>query len=251
MDNKTARITAILENYKKQLEEKGYTVVYVALYGSQNYNVDDEKSDIDAKAIVLPTLSQIIHREAVSAVMETEYGAIDYKDIITFNDVVRKGNFSYIEAVQSKYRIGDLDTIDKLFGNIPVNLKSILGGMLEKRKALTHEYPSKVEEFKQFNCDPKQYHHIVRLAHLLAYNINHNENKAYLEYSEEDKTDMIRLKRQLVGTLEETKAAADTLIDMTRDILNIHRPDYKYEPYDNIKAVDDYVEEKIREQLQK
>ena len=111
MEEKRERILRVLNYYKQLLEQKGYKVIYVALYGSQNYNVDDEKSDIDAKAIVLPTLSDIIHRKPVSAVLETEYGAIDYKDIITFNDVIKKGNFSYIEAIQSFYRIGDLETI--------------------------------------------------------------------------------------------------------------------------------------------
>ena len=148
MENKTKKILETLNYYKQLLEQKRYKVIYVALYGSQNYNVDDEKSDIDAKAIVLPTLADIIHRRPVSATIETEYGTIDYKDIITFNDIVRKGNFSYIEAVQSTYRIGDIETIDRLFGNIKVNLKSLIGGMQEKRKALTHEYPSKTLEFE-------------------------------------------------------------------------------------------------------
>ena len=36
-----------LREYKKILEEKGFNVIYIGLYGSQNYNVDDEQSDID------------------------------------------------------------------------------------------------------------------------------------------------------------------------------------------------------------
>ena len=244
-------IIDILNHYKKILELQGYTVLYVALYGSQNYNVDDGQSDIDAKAIVLPTLSQIIHRQPVSAVIETEFGAIDYKDIITFNDVVRKGNFSYIEAVQSQYRIGDIETIDRLFGNIPVNLKSIIGGMLEKRKALTHEYPSKTKEFEQFNCDPKQFHHIIRLSHILLSNLENKTNNSYLIYDKNSREFMIKIKRQLIYSLEDTKKEADAVIEACREALNKVYPDYKYEPYDNTKAVDDYVEEQLRIQLQK
>ena len=248
---KEDNIKDILNHYKKVLEMQGYTVIYVALYGSQNYNVDDGQSDIDAKAIVLPTLSQIIHRQPVSAVLETEYGAVDYKDIITFNDVIRKGNFSYIEAIQSQYRIGDIETIDRLFGNIPVNLKSIVGGMLEKRKALTHKYPSKVKEFEQFNCDPKQYHHIVRLADILMYNLEHKTNLSYLTYDDEDRQLMIDIKRRLIQSLEATEAAADAYIEAARCALNAVYPNYKYEPYDNTEAVDNYIEEQLRIQLQK
>lgn len=248
---KENNIYDILKHYKKMLEDKGYTVIYVALYGSQNYNVDDGQSDIDAKAIVLPTLSQIIHRKSVSAVLETEYGAVDYKDIITFNDVIRKGNFSYIEAIQSQYRIGDIETIDRLFGNVQVNLKSIIGGMLEKRKALTHEYPSKIKEFEQFNCDPKQFHHIIRLSHLLMSNLKNNTNNSYLIYDETGRDFMIKIKRQLIYSLEETKKEADIVIEASREALSKAYPEYKYEPYDNTKAVDDYVEEQLRIQLQK
>lgn len=244
-------IIDILNHYKKTLELQGYTVLYVALYGSQNYNVDDEQSDIDAKAIVLPTLSQIIHRQPVSAVIETEFGAIDYKDIITFNDVVRKGNFSYIEAVQSQYRIGDIEIIDRLFGNIPVNLKSIIGGMLEKRKALTHEYPSKTKEFEQFNCDPKQFHHIIRLSHILLSNLENKANNSYLIYDKNSREFMIKIKRQLIYSLDDTKKEADAVIEACKEALNKVYPDYKYEPYNNTKAVDDYVEEQLRIQLQK
>lgn len=94
-----------LANYKKVLEERGYKVIYIGLYGSQNYNVDDELSDIDAKAIILPTLHDIIFRKVTSKVIECENGTIDVKDLITFYDVIKKGNFSYIESIDTEYSI--------------------------------------------------------------------------------------------------------------------------------------------------
>ena len=249
MENKTKKILETLNYYKQLLEQKGYKVIYVALYGSQNYNVDDEKSDIDAKAIVLPTLADIIHRRPISAIIETEYGAIDYKDIITFNDVVSKGNFSYIEAIQSTYRIGDIKTIDRLFGNIKVNLKSLIGGMQEKRKALTHEYPSKTLEFEQFNCDPKQFHHILRLADVLHENLSFNKNISYIRYNLKQKGFMISIKRKLIFSLEKTIIIADYLIETSKKALDTTYPNYKYQPVDNTEEIDKYVEEEIRKQL--
>lgn len=249
MEEKRERILRVLNYYKQLLEQKRYKVIYVALYGSQNYNVDDEKSDIDAKAIVLPTLADIIHRRPISAIIETEYGAIDYKDIITFNDIVRKGNFSYIEAIQSTYRIGDIETIDRLFGNIKVNLKSLIGGMQEKRKALTHEYPSKTLEFEQFNCDPKQFHHIWRLADVLHENLSFNKNVSYLRYNRKQKGFMISIKRKLIFSLEKTIIIADYLIETSKKALDTKYPNYKYQPVDNTEEIDKYVEEEIRKQL--
>lgn len=139
-----------LSSYKSILEEKGYNVIYIGLYGSQNYNVDDEFSDIDCKAIVLPSLHDIIFRKVTSKTIELENGAIDVKDLITFYDVIRKGNFSYIESIDTDYFIGD-KYIKELFRQIKPNLKSILGAMYEKRKALTHEYPSKHNEFEKWD----------------------------------------------------------------------------------------------------
>lgn len=96
-----------LSHYKEVLEGKGFIVLYIGLYGSQNYNVSDEFSDIDAKAIILPTLHDIMFRKVTSCTIECEQGNIDVKDLVTFYDVIRKGNFSYVEAIDTEYSIGD------------------------------------------------------------------------------------------------------------------------------------------------
>ena len=54
----------LLKTLEKNLPEK-YNYMYMGLYGSQNYNLDTEDSDIDAKAIVVPSLGDLINSEAV------------------------------------------------------------------------------------------------------------------------------------------------------------------------------------------
>lgn len=49
-----------VEKHYNMLVELDYNVVGVFLYGSQNYELDYEKSDVDTKAIVLPTLEDIV-----------------------------------------------------------------------------------------------------------------------------------------------------------------------------------------------
>ena len=49
-----------IQKHYDKLVELGYNVVGVFLYGSQNYELDYEGSDIDSKAIVLPTLNDIV-----------------------------------------------------------------------------------------------------------------------------------------------------------------------------------------------
>lgn len=243
-------IFVTLSNYKQKLEEQGYKVIYIGLYGSQNYNVDDGLSDIDAKAIVLPTLNDIIFRKVTSKVIKCENGSIDVKDLITFYDVIKKGNFSYIESIDTEYSIGD-KYIKNLFKQFRPNLKSMLGAMHEKRKALTHEYPSKHDEFEKWGFDPKQYHHIVRLLDLLEYNNKNNATKSYLIYDEVISQQMINLKRNnLDGENLYTKQEAENLADECIEKARIFIPEnYKYEAINIDEEINQYIENKIKLEL--
>jgi hypothetical protein len=232
-----------LREYKKILEEKGFNVIYIGLYGSQNYNVDDEQSDIDCKAIILPSLHDIIFRKVTSTTIELETGAIDVKDIITFYNVIRKGNFSYIEAIDTTYSIGD-KYIKELFRQIRPSLKSMLGAMYEKRKALTHEYPSKEFEFQKWGFDPKQYHHIIRLFDILSYINVTGKQISYLEYQGSARKFMIDEKRNKNNYMkEQVEQSSDHIIGIAKSFIP---KDYKYEPTDLSKDVSEYIENKLK-----
>ena len=232
-----------LREYKKILEEKGFNVIYIGLYGSQNYNVDDEQSDIDCKAIILPSLHDIIFRKVTSTTIELETGAIDVKDIITFYNVIRKGNFSYIEAIDTTYSIGD-KYIKELFRQIRPSLKSMLGAMYEKRKALTHEYPSKEFEFQKWGFDPKQYHHIIRLFDILSYINVTGKQISYLEYQGSARKFMIDEKRNKNNYMkEQVEPSSDHIIGIAKSFIP---KDYKYEPTDLSKDVSEYIENKLK-----
>lgn len=239
-----------LAKYKQQLEQQGYNVIYIGLYGSQNYSLHDEYSDIDCKAIVLPTLHDIIFRKATSKVVEMDNGAIDVKDLITFYDVIRKGNFSYIESIDTKYFIGD-KYIKELFMNIRPNLKSMLGAMHEKRKALTHEFPSKHVEFEKWGFDPKQLHHIIRLSQLLGHNVREGDTKSYIDYFDNLHWQqvLIDVKRNKTKLNVATAVSyADYYIEFAKTLIP---SDYVYIPCDYSKEISDYIEKHIKLELLK
>ena len=239
-------ILKTLNEYKTVLESKGYNVIYIGLYGSQNYNVDDELSDIDVKAIILPTLHDIIFRKVTSKVIECENGSIDVKDLITFYDVIKKGNFSYIECIDTEYWIGDR-YIKDLFKQFRPNLKSILGAMHEKRKALTHEYPSKKEEFEKWGFDPKQYHHIVRLYDLLAHIKDTNDYASFLKYVDNSRNFMIAEKRNKNNyDKRQVEFSSDFFIERAKKLIP---EDYKYIPINIDDKISDYIEVNLRKQL--
>lgn len=245
---KKQQIFKTLGQYKKVLEDKGYQVIYIGLYGSQNYNVDDEVSDIDCKAIIMPSLHDVIFRKTTSKVVEFENGEVDVKDLITFYEVIRKGNFSYIESIDTEYSIGD-KYIKELFKQIRPNMKSILGAMYEKRKALTHEYPSKHAEFEKWGFDPKQHHHIERLNDLLTINIGDNDNLSYLVYDGALKNFMIDIKRNKYNyTKEQVEECDDRIIEHAKQLIP---EDYKYEPIDLSNEVSAYLEKHLKTELTK
>lgn len=245
MNNK---IYKTLANYKNKLENMGYNVMYIGLYGSQNYNLDDDESDIDAKAIVLPSLHDIIFRKVTSVTVNIDDSQIDVKDVLTFYNVAKKGNFSYLEVINSPYFIGD-KTLREILGKIKPNLKTFLGAMKNKRKDLVHEYPSKKDEFNKWGFDPKQYHHINRLNDLLEYNYNNYLNNqklvSFLIYENGDR-------RKYLIDIKRNKYNYDldyVIKDSDKIILENEKripSDYKYQVLNLDEEIFKYIENNMR-----
>lgn len=107
-----------LAKQKKLLEEQGHKVAYICIYGSQNYGLDiqleEYQSDIDMKAIVVPTLDDLIkNSKPISTVVDTEWGQCDLKDIRSYFQTLTKANPAYIETLYTDYYIVDLDFIEE------------------------------------------------------------------------------------------------------------------------------------------
>lgn len=127
---------------------------------------------MDYKAIIIPTLDQIItNSKPLSTSYEFEGGLIDCKDIRAYVESAVKCNINFIEILNTDLYVGD-KTIRKFF--LPLQeqlgqlfLKACYGMMLEKVEALRHPYPSTISKIEKFGYDPKQLHHIVRLSILM------------------------------------------------------------------------------------
>jgi len=240
---------------KKFLEDKGYNVIYIGLYGSQNYGLDYEKSDIDLRVVVMPTLQQVITREKISKKYQTDLGDIDVKDILTYYEVVRKGNFSFIEPFQTKWFIGD-KKLRELFGTIPINRKSVKGAMLEKAKAFRHAYPSKKEEINKWGYDPKQLHHIFRLHELL---MSSGDDKAFLDYTGGFGRDyLMKVKlneNNFIDTIPKTTidiTSFETMkhcINVALETQGLIPKDYKYIQVDLNKEITEYIKTHLKLEL--
>ena len=121
--------------------------------------------------------------------------------------------------------------------------------MYEKRKALTHEYPSKTKEFEKWGFDPKQHHHILRLYDILRYITDNDCNISFIKYDNNDDRRIAlmnykRNKDNISKTIVEEDS--DNIIEKAKKLIP---DDYKYEPIDLSEEVYKYIEDKLRLEL--
>lgn len=151
--NEEEVMNRVKEHYKI-LVECGYEIVFVAHQGSWNYGLGYEGSDVDTKAVVLPSFEDIVYNKeplSFTKVLDNDEH-IDIKDVRIMFEMFRKENISYIELLFTKYKIINpkyKKIIQTIFDNrediVNINknqfLRCISGMSMEKVKALCHPYP--------------------------------------------------------------------------------------------------------------
>ena len=163
-------------------ESKGLEVAMIALFGSQNYELDvyseGYQSDIDAVAICVPTLESIIKGEPKlsTTIIMPDDSHIDVKDIRLMGELWKKCNPKYLEILFTPYRIINakysIDLIELWYMKEEIaeankyGLMHAIKGMAgAKMKALTHLYPVQKMEIEIYGWAAKQEHHIHRLLY--------------------------------------------------------------------------------------
>lgn len=178
--NKEEKIMNRVKEHYSYIEKQGYEIVFLALQGSQNYNLDiyteEYMSDVDTKAIVLPTFEDFVYNKtptSTTIILENNEH-IDVKDIRIMFENFKKQNINYLEILFSKYKIINdkyKNLLMPLFENkekiahLNENqaIRTMAGMSMQKLKALQHPYPTIVDKIEKYGYDPKQLHHILRL----------------------------------------------------------------------------------------
>ena len=217
--NREEKIMKRMYEHWDFLEKNNYEIVYLALCGSQNYNLDYENSDIDTKAVVLPNFEDIVfNRDPISTTLILENNEhIDVKDVRIMFNTYQKQNTNYIETLFTDFKIVNPEykfIVKELFDNaeeiahINFNqtLKCIAGMSMEKLKALKHPYPTIVDKIEKFGYDPKQLHHILRLNDFIKkYGVEQLPYKNCLVPNNPEK--LIEIKKGILSEEEATKLA--------------------------------------------
>lgn len=222
-------ILSKLNEFKIEAQKRGMIVYAVALKGSQNYNLHDEESDVDANLVFIPTLTQL--RTNSTYKITTDFGECTCHNIYSFASIVAKGNPQWIEVCNTDYVLGDLS----LFKHYNLNPSALKGMVMEKFHAFDKLYPSREKYVKKFGYDPKQLHHIIRLYDCL------NLGEKVHKYNNVDRERMLDIKR---GRYPSTKEEAFNMRDEYISNLNLIYEELKiaYKPQEvDYTALDNIV----------
>lgn len=165
------------------------------LQGSQNYNLDYEGSDIDTKAIMLPSFSDfVLNAKPLSTthIMENNEH-VDFKDIRLMFDCIKKQNINFVEILFTPYSIINPEYAD-LF-------QPVLDARMDKIEA--------------FGYDPKQLHHALRLREFMT---RYEAGEPYADCLISNQCDYLKEVKRGCYSLKEARALMSTAIQsMTED----------------------------------
>lgn len=203
--NNTNSIQNKVQHHYDTLVEKGYEVMAVMLYGSQNYNLDTPESDVDTKAIVIPSLDDLIDNKQTSKTISIADGQCDVKDIRLMFKNYEKQNVNYIETLFTDYyavnpkwqeQFEELkqhrETIARLNENRAVNC---MYGMIKSKYAhLTKDTPATHEDVTLYGYDRKNYYHMQRLLFLMKDYIDNLPYEKIISYNGRKRHQLLEMK---------------------------------------------------------
>lgn len=202
--NREEKIMKRVKEHYDYLIEQGYEVVFLALQGSQNYNLDiyteEYMSDIDTKAVILPSFEDFVYnRQPISKTIILDNNEhIDVKDIRVMFETYKKQNINFIETLFTKFKIVNSEytnLVEPLFKNreeiahINTNqaLRCMAGMSMEKLKAMEHPYPTIINKIEKYGYDGKQLHHIIRMNDFIkAYANGKSYSECLITYENKD-----------------------------------------------------------------
>lgn len=222
-------IAARLIDDFNHLVSLGYNVVGVFVQGSDNYNLSYSGSDIDTKAILVPSFTDfVLNKKPVSTTLiRADNSHLDIKDIRLMHDCFRKQNINFIEILFTKYKYINpeyAEIYQPMFDNNEriahynnyAAVNCIAGMVFEKRKALCHPYEGLRERIEKYGYCNKQLHHILRCEEFLKRYIN---EVPYAECLIPTNTQhLIDVKASYIYSLDEAIEIANNCEKITKDV---------------------------------
>ncbi len=171
----------VKEHYKEAREHFPYDRILGCFYqGSGNYDMDYKDSDVDTKLIVLPTFKELAmgNQPLSTTHVRANDEHIDFKDLRHYLQIFRKQNMNFLEILFTPYWFANnqyilewkrlIDAREEIARYSVVRaIKAMQGVAHEKYFAMEHHYPSRMEWINKYSYDPKQLHHLLRVAEFI------------------------------------------------------------------------------------
>ena len=174
------------ERIKKHLavvqEKYGDRVVFISAVGSMNYGLFTETSDVDTKAVILPTYAEIVLKKPESVTLQIDDEQCSVKDLRVYINELKKQGINVLETLVTNYYLVNgkfLNQIELLRSwaeeicHYDENkfLSSTIGAACSYAKRWNIAYKNYLETDDDANLDYKAAYNIVRL---------HNTIHAYI-----------------------------------------------------------------------
>lgn len=139
----------------------------IFLYGSQNYGMDSEDSDIDSKIIILPSFNDFcLNSNMISKELRLENEEhIEIKDIRLFREMFMKQNINFLEILYTEYFILN-PKYENLFNLYFINNREDIAHY-DRGKALMSISGQLLHTLKQDQYDNKKLYNAARLYYFL------------------------------------------------------------------------------------
>lgn len=256
----TAQDKQILTNVEEHLQESFQflnknQIVFIGLEGSQNYHLNTQKSDIDTKLILLPSLQDIIfNKPIISTIYIRENNEhINLCDLRKYFSILRKQNLNFVEILYSPWIIINntyWDEVKSLFEKRDLvgfycktrAVQTMKGIALNKYDALKKDTPSHKAELEQFGYSPKELHHLIRITDFMGKYI---AEKPYEECMIPNDTKSLIWVKQGGIPVEEAQEVADRykkmIIELCDNYISTHDMSYLPEGEEMLKQVQEDV----------
>ena len=174
-----SKVTKHLQDViKKYPFSQIFGIFYV---GAANYGLDTEKSDVDTRVLIVPTLKDLVYNtKPISKTIIRENGEhIEIKDIRLAFQNFKKQNTNSLEILFTKYKIinkkyqGFWEVLTHYaesicYLNPKAAIKCIQGMSTQKFRQLERISKTREDIVKTYLYDPKELYHLLRLEEFLA-----------------------------------------------------------------------------------
>lgn len=190
-----------LNQHLAEMRNRHYYPIYLALQGSQNYSLNDEGSDIDTKAMIIPSLEDIVllNKQVSTTLIMNNNEHCDIKDIRLMFNSFKKQNVNFLEILFTDYFWTDPKYEEDFLMlramaediaryNVVAAVDCISGMAWNKYLDLEYETPTTQADIRKYGYCPKQLYHVVRLREILERYLNgelykdclHTNHREYL-----------------------------------------------------------------------